>query len=182
MEVIPFNNADSFWLKDNAIFHHLELLKKWIILHNLSYVLKHKQDIFFSFFSIQIIKSNCYIVFPNFFQSSFSDEKFIPSQLYLFIKSLIFVILCGSFFISSGFNPTVTMYWKNLLSFLLKRFIVAFFIFIQLGESMLEPPWFGFILRIYNTIIEHIQRQIQYLSSIPNYFHIYFYVNQKVLL
>ena len=141
-----------FWLEDNAIFHHLELLKKWIILHNLSYVLKHKQDIFFLFLAYKALKAIVTLFFPIFFQSSFSDEKFIPSQ---FCYSL------PIFFISSGFNPTVTTYWKNLLSFLLKGFIVAFLFFIQLGESMFEPPWFGFILRIYNTITEHIQRQTQ---------------------
>ena len=63
----------------------------------------------------------------RFFQSSFSDGKCIPCQLYLFIKGLIFAIHRGSFFISSQFNAAVTAYWKE--SFLLMGFIVAFFAF-----------------------------------------------------
>ena len=35
---------------------------------------------------------------------------------------------------------------------------------------------------IYNTIFEHNQRQTHYLSSIINYFDIYFQVNEKALL
>ena len=35
---------------------------------------------------------------------------------------------------------------------------------------------------IYNTTNENNQRQTHYLSSIPSYFDIYFYVNQKVIL
>ena len=35
---------------------------------------------------------------------------------------------------------------------------------------------------IYNTINEHNQRQTHYLSSIPSYLDIYFWVNQKVIL
>ena len=37
----------------------------------------------------------------NFFESSFSGEKFIPSYLYLFIKGSFFVILSGIFLIFS---------------------------------------------------------------------------------
>ena len=63
----------------------------------------------------------------RFFQSSFSDGKCIPCQLYLFIEGLIFAITCGSFFISSQFNAAVTAYWKE--SFLMMGFIVASFAF-----------------------------------------------------
>ena len=71
-----------------------------------------------------------------FFKSYSSDWKFILSQLYLFIKSLIFVIIFGFFPISSLFNSTVTTYGKHLLSFLLIGFIVNFLFFIQLGKSI----------------------------------------------
>ena len=35
---------------------------------------------------------------------------------------------------------------------------------------------------IYNAVTEHNQRQTHYLSSIVNFFDIYFWVNQKVFL
>ena len=131
MEVIPLINADSFLVQDNAIFLHLKSLKEYLVFHDINYVLKHKQNIFF-LFSIQNIKSNCYVIFLKFFQLSFSDGKFIPSQSHLFVKDIIFVILCRSFFISSWFKAIVTAYWKHLLSFLLLGSIVAFLFFIQL--------------------------------------------------
>ena len=114
-----------FWLENNAIFHHFELLKKWIILHNLSYVLKHKQDIFFLFLAYKALKAIVTLFFPIFFQSSFSDEKFIPSQLYLFIKSLIFVTLCRSFLFLQDLIRRLQriekicylFYWRDLLLF-----------------------------------------------------------------
>ena len=117
-------------------------------------MLKHKQDIFF-FFSIQNIENNCSII------------PLILYQLYLVIKGLIFVILCGSFFISSWFNATVTGYWKYLLSFLLIGSIVSFLFCIQSGEFKYDSPRFRFILWHYNnTISGHNWRQIHYLLSI----------------
>ena len=79
-------------------------------------------------------------------------------------KGLVFVIICGSFFISSWFYETVTAYWKHLLSFLLIGYIVAFLFFIQLGESMHDLPWFGLFYDIYSTKTEHNQRQTHHLS------------------
>ena len=46
---IPLNNADSFLLQDNVIFLRLESLKEELVFHDLSYVLKQKEDIFFLF-------------------------------------------------------------------------------------------------------------------------------------
>ena len=134
---------------------------------------------YFFFFSIQNIKSNYYIIFSNFTffsQSSSPDGIFIPSQLYLFMKDLIFVILCGSFLISTWFNVMVTAYWKHLLSFLLRRFIAAFLLFCFLSNQenlyMIhrDLDWF---YHIYDTINEHNWMQT-HLSSILNYFGIYF--------
>ena len=42
----------------------------------------------------------------DFFKSLGSVGKFVSFQLYLFIKDLIFNILCGSFIIFSWFNAT----------------------------------------------------------------------------
>ena len=128
----------------------------WVMFWNIS-------RISFFLFSIQNFKSNCYIFFFKFFQSSFSDGKFIPFQLYFFIKRLIFVILWGSFFIFSWFHVTVPACWKHLLSFLLIGFIAAFLFCIQSGESIYDPPWFGFIYHIYKPITEQSYYLITFL-------------------
>ena len=52
-------------------------------------------------FSFKTLRAIVVLFSSNFFQTYFSDRKFISSQLYLFINGLIFVILFGSFFISS---------------------------------------------------------------------------------
>ena len=132
----------------------------WIMFRNIN-------RIYFFLFCIKILRAIVTLFFSNFFQSSFSDGKFIPSQLYLFIKGLIFVILCGSFFISLPCNVTVTVYRKHLLSFLLIGFIVAFFVFYLIRRIYIWSTTFGNLFYdIYNTITEHNQRQTHYLSSI----------------
>ena len=133
-----------FLLQGNPIFLHLKSLKKnlfvtvWVMFWNIS-------RIYFFFFSIQNIKSNCYIIFLKFFPIIFFWWK-IYSFPVTFIYDLIFVILFGSFLISSWFNAAVTAYWKHLLSFLLMGFIVAFLLFIHSGESIDYPPRLRFIL------------------------------------
>ena len=62
-----------------------------------TYVLKHKQDIFFSFLAYETLRAIVTIFFSNFLQSFFSDGKYILSHLYLFIKGLVFVILSACF-------------------------------------------------------------------------------------
>ena len=139
--------------------------------------------IYFFFCSIQNIKRNCYITFLIVFPTFFSAEKSNPSQLYLFIKGLIFVFLCGSVFISSWFNTIFTAYWKHLLSFLLMVLnLLLLFCFLSNKENVYMirhdcDLFYG----IYNTIVEHNQRQNHYLLLIPNYSDIYFSVNQKVI-
>ena len=61
-------------------------------------------------------------------------------------------------------------------------FIAAFLFFIQSGEFVYDPRRFGLFSAIYNTINEHNQRQTHYLPYTLINFHIYFQVNQKVLL
>ena len=63
-------------------------------------------------------------------------------------------------------------------------FIAAFLFFIQSEEFVYDPRRFDLFSAIYNTINEHNQRQTHYLSYTLIYinFHIYFQVNQKVLL
>ena len=135
--------------------------------------------IYFFFFSIQNIESNCEIIALSFFNHLFSVGKFIPFQLYLFIKGLISVILL--FFanmlfyslISSWFNATVTSYWKHL-SFLLITFVFFCFLYNQENLYMIHHDS-RFILWYYNTINENNRRQTHYFSSIfLNYFDIYY--------
>ena len=142
----------------------------WVVFGNIS-------RIYFFFFSIQIFKSNCYIIVTNFFQSSFSDWNFIRSQLCLSIKRLIFVIFSGSFPISSWVIATVTAYWRHLLSFLLAGFIYAFVFFIPSGVSVYIQNNSGLFYDIYNTMNEHNKKQTHYVSLIPNYFWVVFFLS-----
>ena len=89
---------------------------KEYVFHDLSYVLKCKQSKCFSILAYKALRATV-TFFSSCFQSSFSDRKFIPSQLNLFIKGyffllflfifIFFVILCISFFISSRLVMTV---------------------------------------------------------------------------
>ena len=108
-------------------------------------------------------------------QTSFSDGKSIPSKLYLFIKGLMFVILCRSFMISSWFNVTITAYWKHLLPILLIGLIVAFlFLFNQENLYVIHHDS-DLSYDIYNTITEDNQRQTHYCDVnflwIKNFFY-----------
>ena len=89
----------------------------------------------FSFLGYKTFRAIVTLFFSNFFQSSFSDGKFVPFQFYLFIKDLIFLILYGYFFISSWLNATITAYWKHSLPFLLIEFIVVFFVFYPIRRT-----------------------------------------------
>ena len=62
------------------------------------------------------------------------------------MNGFVFVILSRFFPISSWFNSTVIAYGKQLSSFLLIGFIVAFLFFSHSGESMYDPPLFRLIL------------------------------------
>ena len=99
-------------------------------------------------------------------------HSFIHS--YLFIKSLVFVILSGLFPISSWFTRLLQImksiyflfYWWDLL-------LLFCFLYNRENLYMMHRNW-DLFNDIYNTVTEHNQRQIHYLSSILNYFDIYF--------
>ena len=130
------------------------------------------------FFGIQKqLRAIVQLFFSNFFQSFFSDGKFISFQLYLFIKCLIFVILCRSFL------------FLHDLTQLLQH--IEYFLYIELvfyGWDLFELICFlsyhknlymihhdlDFFHDIYNTINELNRTQTHYLSSILNHFNIYF--------
>ena len=88
----PLNSADNFLLENNVILLYLESLKEKLVFHDLSYVLKHKQDIFFLFLAYKTLRAIVRLFSETFFQSIFSDRRFIHSHLYLFVNGLIFVI------------------------------------------------------------------------------------------
>ena len=125
----------------------------WVLLWNVG-------RIYFLVFSVQNIKSNREVIFHNFSPIIFFRWVigYISFQLYLFVKDLIFLIPSRFSLLFSRFKASVTAYWKYFLSFLLIGFIVAFLYFIQSGESMYDPPRFGFFYDIFNTTNEHNQR------------------------
>ena len=107
----------------------------------------------------------------------YSDGKFIPSHLYLFIKVLIFVILSGFSPFSSWFNATVRAYWKHLFYW---WDLLLLFCFCSNQENlyMIHHDW-NLLYEIYNAITEYNWIQTHYLSSIPNYFDIFFLRESK---
>ena len=129
------------------------------------------------FLPYKTLKAILTFFFSSFVQLSFSNEKFIYFQLDLFIKGLVFVILSGCFLIWSRFNVTVAVYWKCLLSFLLIG-LVSVFLFIRKSMYNLYIIHHDSDLfyDIYNIINEHNQRQTHHLSSVRNYFDIYWVI------
>ena len=97
MDVIPCNNTDTFLRQDDDMLLHLESLKEKLACDNLSYVLKSKQNIFFLFLVYKKLRAIVTLFFSNIFRSYYCDGNFVPSQLYLFIENLIFVILSKVF-------------------------------------------------------------------------------------
>ena len=87
----------TFLRQDDDMLLHLESLKEKLAFDNLSYVLKSKQNIFFIFLVYKTLRAIVTLFFSNIFQSYYCNGNFLPSQLYLFIENLIFVILSKVF-------------------------------------------------------------------------------------
>ena len=87
----------TFLRQDDDMLLHLESLKEKLAFDNLSYVLKSKQNIFFIFLVYKTLRAIVTLFFSNIFQSYYCNGNFVPSQLYLFIENLIFVILSNVF-------------------------------------------------------------------------------------
>ena len=130
------------------------IIKRITCFFTISVIFWSISRIYFLFFSMQNIESKIRLFLSNLFQSSFSDGKFIPSQLCLFIKDLISLILSECFPISSWFHDlmlllcyatVMLLLWKHLSSFLSMGFIVAFLFFIQSGESVYDLSCLTFI-------------------------------------
>ena len=87
----------TFLLQDNAI----GIIKRIPCFLRFELRFETLAGCIFSFSAFKTLRAIFTLVFSVFFQLSFPDREFILSQLYLFIKGLIFIIPCRSFFISS---------------------------------------------------------------------------------
>ena len=74
----------DFLLQDNTILLYLGSLKEKLVSHNLSYILKHKQDIFFSYLAHKTLRAITRLFFTNYFNQLFLMEAlFLPNCIYL---------------------------------------------------------------------------------------------------
>ena len=108
-----------------SIWNHLKndlFLTIWVMFWNIS-------RIYFFIFSIQNIKCNCYIIFLKFFPIIFWFHLLISSQLFLFIKALIYAVLCGSFFLFLYNLTRLLRRIKAFAVFFIDRIYCCLFIF-----------------------------------------------------
>ena len=129
----------------------------------------------FFFFSMQIIKSNCYISFLNLFPIIFFWWK-IYSFLFIFIyKRCNFCYSLWMFFLLLN-DLTRSRVSKTFVIFFINGIYCNFFVLYPIRRIYHDSDLFYFI---YNPISEHNQRQTHYISLIPNYFDIYFFSESK---
>ena len=138
----------------------------------MNYVLKYKQEIIF--FNMQNIRAIVTLFFPIFFQIYFSDGKFIPSQLYLFIKELILLLFQNVSLFLHDLMWLLQRTENIYCDFLLMEFILALLFLSNQDNLYMIHHNSDLFYDIYNAINEHNQKQTHYFSSIPNYFNIYF--------
>ena len=139
------------------------LFKVWILFWNIS-------RICFFFYNIQNLKSNSYIIFLKLFLTIFFWWK-LYSFLVIFIhKRLNFCYYLWVFFCFF----VILHYYYNVL----KAFIIFFIDGIYYCFFALYPTR-SIIEKLIN---EHNWTQTHYLLLIQNYFGIYLYINQKVIL
>ena len=141
MDVIPLNNADSFFkFQDHTIFVRLESLTKKLVFNNFSYILKNRQYTYFIYVPYKALRA----VDTFFFFQVFSNHLFLVKNLFFprFIYLFTIFIIILTFFISSLTwllqNKGDIFYWWYPL--------LLFCFFIQSGKSMYDPHWFRFIL------------------------------------
>ena len=124
MDVISLNNADAFLLKDNVIFLPLKSLKEYLVSYDFSYVLKHKQDIFF-FFSIQILRAIYELLFKFFFSNIFFWWKIYSFAVIFIYKKLNFYHSFRIFFYFFIIKCDCYSILKGFVIFLMMEFIIA---------------------------------------------------------
>ena len=123
--------------------------------------------IYIYFFSIQNI------IFVNFFPIIFFWWKVYSLPLMFIYKRFNFCYSLWMFFYffivqSDGYSVL-----KTSIIFFIDRIYCCFFYFLPNKENLYDPLRLKLILW-HNAITEHNQRQTYYLSSILNYFDIYF--------
>ena len=126
------------------------------------------------FLANKIFKAICYIIFFKFVQSSFSDGTFIPSQLYLVIKSLIIFFILVDLFIFLHDLARLLKCIDNIC-YLFSDVIFCCFFFLSIQKNLYTIHRnLDLFYDIYNGINKHNQRSTHYLSSIVNHFNIFF--------
>ena len=101
-----------FLLQGNAILLCLQSLKKITCFSRYELSFETWAGYGFSFLAYKTLKAIVTLFFSQFFPIIFFWWKIYFFPAIFFVKALLFVILFGSFFISSWFSATVTEYWK----------------------------------------------------------------------
>ena len=165
------------------ILLHLRSLKELLVFHDLRVTFWNITRIYIFFFSYKILIAIVTLFFSNYFQSSFSDGKFITFHLDLFIIDLYLSInFCYSFSMSSCFCMTCNIL-NTFIIFFVDGIYCCFFVFYPLRRiyilfSTVRIYFMTSMIQQINTI----KKKTHYLLLISNYFDIYFWINQKVLL
>ena len=101
--IVGIENLDELCSLTFVVDEFLEFFlhpSRFSIIHSRSAKIIYDVGYIFSFLAYKTLRAIVTLFSSLFFQLSFCGGTFIPSQLHLFIKGLIFVMLCGSFFIS----------------------------------------------------------------------------------
>ena len=83
LDVIPLNNADNSFTKDNATFLCLKLPKLWCAFNDMSWDWSVATIYFFSFLACGTLRVINGIIFSNFLEWSFLEWHFIPFYVHL---------------------------------------------------------------------------------------------------
>ena len=127
----------------------------------------NRSRIYFSFLAYKTLR-----VIVTLFSQLFSNYLFLMEHLFFFllylpIKCLIFVALSRYFLF---FHDLMQL--LHMLSFLLKRFVVALLFFIQSGESMYDQPWLGF--NLWHLYYNKLNKNSLYIINSKLFWHLIF--------
>ena len=126
-----------------SIWDHSEnswFFANWVMLWNIN-------RIYFFFFNIQNIKRNCYMIFLKFFPIIFFLWKIYSFSLIFIYKRFNFRYSLQIFFYFFEIWRNCYSKFKAFIIFFMGEIYCCFFVFfIQSGESIYDPPWFGFIV------------------------------------
>ena len=107
----------------------------------------------FSFY--KTLRAIVILFFSNFFQSSFSDGNLISSELYLFIKGLIFIVLSG-FFLFLHDLTRLLQHIESIYYLFYRRDLLLLFCILANQENLyMIHNNLVLFYNIYSTISEH---------------------------